>query len=353
MAKKKRRYTRLNPARPIDPAAYAGKRERALKALYQRQQVRLQRSLDTASMTDFAKFRAREQLVQINAIIKELNAGAVAWTQEMVPAMYKHGATAARQTALAYGVDAQPLNFGNRINTSAVDVMVQEIAGDLISANASIQRTASRFIFKTRQTALKDRQIRNIIAEGLTTGSTRRAVSKDIGDALYKKMVERVNDGEFIEIKGRSYKSDKYAELVARTQTRAATNQGMANAAIQYGMDLVRIDITPNPCAICQTRQGRVYSLSGNHPDFPQIDTLPPWHPNCGHNHFPVSEEYLKEKGEYGAIKELSNKTPQATTEKDAEAWLAKNKDKRIKSLAGLKSYVKDGDASLVDKDDQ
>ena len=85
------------------------------------------------------------------------------------------------------------------------------------------------------------------------------------------------------------------------------------NTSLQYGNDLVQVSVhamNEPPGDICYQYQGRVFSISGNDPNFPQLTDRPPFHPNCEHVLLPVDKETLQSRlGDAGFknIVDLSN----------------------------------------------
>jgi hypothetical protein len=66
----------------------------------------------------------------------------------------------------------------------------------------------------------------------------------------------------------------------------------------EFENDLVIIPEHASVCEECIPHIGKVFSISGNHPDYPELpDGGPPWHPNdwCYMN--PTSENALAWRG--------------------------------------------------------
>lgn len=123
------------------------------------------------------------------------------------------------------------------------------------------------------------------IRGGTTTG-------KEIGSRLYQ---EIKNSGlKLIDRAGRKWEPDRYIRMYSRTRTRELQTQGIEDRMNDYGFDLVKIsehnDV--DGMDICNIYEGNVYSLSGDHPKYPQLDARPPFHPNCAHVMTPWIEKY-------------------------------------------------------------
>jgi hypothetical protein len=97
----------------------------------------------------------------------------------------------------------------------------------------------------------------------------------------------------FVDRRGRKWRLDSYAEMVARTTTREAASVATINTCDEFGLDLVRISTHSPTCELCAPLQGKVYSISGNDDRYPMLtdERRPPIHPNCRH----VLAPYVRE----------------------------------------------------------
>jgi hypothetical protein len=86
------------------------------------------------------------------------------------------------------------------------------------------------------------------------------------------------------------YNLGAYARMVARTTLREAQTQATLDLCATYENDLVEVSYHGTDCDICLEYEGKVYSLSGNDPNYPVLDEQPPFHPNCKHDILPTSE---------------------------------------------------------------
>jgi len=246
-----------------------------LRKLYSSAQKKLTEQLAKSNITDFQKFRAKQLLAQVDVVTAQLNNGVYKWAKSSLPYAYDEGIDLAGERLKALKV-TRFVSYDAKIHTSAVDALISDVSTELIMANSSIDKLFSRVALQTQQTALQDAEISRMISEGLIEGETRRGISNKILDELKTQLGEE----KYLVINGKNYRPDKYAELVARTRTREATTQGTINTALRYGVDLVQWDAHAEVCEYCQQFSGRVYSISGQDSDFPQLTEKPPLHPN-------------------------------------------------------------------------
>jgi hypothetical protein len=300
----------------VDGPGYANAltRERAIEQLqriYARAGTSLERTLSGVKpTTEFTQMRANEAMREVREIQRGLDTQCKAWVGSAVPPAYNKGVreSAHRIRELRDYGSAKKIAIGSRIHTQAVNVLSQAIVDDMAAANSGMQRGIVAHIMRTRQNILRDSELSETIATGLVRGEARRTTSHQIA-AMFE---EKLGKGQLIPIRTRTgglmhFTPEHYGELVARARTREAVTQGTVNACMQAGMDLVQISMHEDSCPECEPYEGRIYSISGEHPDFPHLDEEPPYHPNCKHVLMPVTETALEMRGEYDAMVKISN----------------------------------------------
>lgn len=159
---------------------------------------------------------------------------------------------------------------------------IQQVILDSIArmnlATKNGEENVQQIFRSTQQAYISDLEINRKLAQGLTTEATPDNLKK----VLKSRLVEAAGNGNVIEINGRKFKPDYYAELVARTRTREAQSRASIDAIMGFGEDTVRISSHNTETPLCQEYEGNVYSLTGKSP-FPILDQYPPFHVNCEH----------------------------------------------------------------------
>lgn len=294
---------------PEIPREVLKQREQLIQ-IYTKAQRRLGKTLASALLTDFKRFRIQEQLTQVNAIISALNGDVKDALPGMLPGYYKYGTDISSKALDAQGIKLDGLNLGNRVHTAAIQAVAEQMILDLSKANMTMKDTAHRILRQTQQELVSERQINRLIADGLVTGETRRETSERLRRALIK----QVGDERFVQAGSRTFSPEYYAELVTRTRTREAVTQGSITRSMEYGVTLFQVSIHDNPCEQCAQYQGKVYSMV---PDsgFPMLEARPPYHPFCRHVLLPYVESPT-EKGQakHAALKALSNRAAPITS---------------------------------------
>lgn len=273
-----------------------------LTAVYRKAKRELVKILNDVDITDFKRVRSQALLAQVNATIAQLNQEARTWAKSTVPEAYKKGQYIAEERLKALRI-TKMLNYDSRIHTGAVSVLIDDVTLDLVTANGTIKSSVTRYIRQTQQQVLEDQAINRSIAQGLIQGETRQEISKKI----QKDFEKQLKEGKLISIKGRSYAPESYSRLLARAKVMESSNQATVNSALQYGVDLVQVDVHSGSCPICDPYQGKIYSISGNDSDFPPLVERPPYHPNCRHVLLPITRESLEERGLLDGIIKFSN----------------------------------------------
>ena len=224
------------------------------------------------TMTAYQKSLLNQVMGQLNKLDNE----AKNWTDETIPDSYNAGADAVDSYLKNNGLDT---GF-SQLNTGAIQALIDDCYGKLNDAN--------NFIGRRIQDAVRQAGI-DAVAQKLAQGQTVNQCKKNLIHSLLDEGITCIKDR-----RGRNINLSSYAEVVARSTTREATNTATLNQLQNYGYDLVKMSSHSPTCSICALYQGRVYSISGNNPDYPPLDTAYSGdyaniHPNCAH----VLEPYI------------------------------------------------------------
>jgi len=121
--------------------------------------------------------------------------------------------------------------------------------------------------------------IGRVTAQGLVDGVTRRATAQAALDLFAGHGVTG-----FVDSAGKQWALASYAEMACRTAAHNAARQGVFDAVLAQGRDLVIISGSPSCCDMCAPWEGQVLSLDGATPGYPTLaeaegDGL--FHPSC------------------------------------------------------------------------
>lgn len=290
----------LRPPDDTEADRYLRRVVAELLALYRAAQDDIMERLANPALTEAGERRMRSVLREVSGIVATLDAAVVDFSNRSTTNALRYGARATLEELERLGIKTKAFDIA--AYNPAVRVIAEAMAGDMLEANASINATARRVLRPSQIRAVTDRTMTQQIGRGVILGETRRDTSRRLANEIR----ERLGDGQLVQAGARRYKPEKYAELVARTRTREAVVEGAIAGAIEYEIDLFQVSVHDGPCDQCKAFQGKIYSLSGSHPDFPTLERRPPFHPHCKHILLPIVERVLKRRGQYDALAEFS-----------------------------------------------
>lgn len=249
--------------------------------------------------------RARVLMGEVDELLRQADTEAAKWIAENVTTSYKRGVRSAEQGLGEIGMKSIG-ELNPAIHEEALQVLVNNLQEDLATMHDGIQKGYQRFVRRTQLTAARDKLVTENIAHGIGAGKARREVSGRISTELLKEL----GDEKKLFINGKYYDPKKYAEMVARTMTRQAQTAGTINRTLEAGVDTVMVTAHGAKDG-CGFYEGKAFSISGTHPDYPPLDSLPnggpPFHPNCKHVLAPFVESFAS-----GAEKRRATGVPAA-----------------------------------------
>ena len=221
----------------------------------------------------------RDLLLEVRAILQQLDQHADQWIEQTMGQVYSQAAADTALFLSQLGMQKPQKPEFAQVHQRAVDVVAQNMAGNLRDATQFIGRRVNDVF---RQVGLE--QTGRKLAAGQTWQDMKRKVVRGLLDQGQTAFVDRL---------GRKWRLDSYAEMVARTTTREAASVATLNTCQEFGLDLVRITTHYPTCEKCAPLQGKVYSISGNDKRYPRLtdERRPPVHPNCRH----VLAPYVRE----------------------------------------------------------
>lgn len=206
------------------------------------------------------------------------------------------------------------------IDNGIVENLVRSNLSTAIEASVVVERALNerwrQAIIKASNYTEMGRQANMIVARVEASGE-----HISMAQAIFLEEMENKGVTAFIDKSGRQWSIRTYGQMITRTVARQATNLGTITARDEH--DLYQISSHNSNCPICAPLEGRVYSRSGNNPNYPPLtyafgkidpegsDTLDnSWlniHPNCLHvlnvyieaNHSAEDVEKVREFSSY------------------------------------------------------
>lgn len=235
-------------------------------------------------MTDLA-FAKEEQskskiYLLILALLLKFQDEAKIWARANFPKIYRD----ARNRANSY-IRKDSLREWDAEDEAAVLFLISEFEKHIEKAVTGVQGDAVRNRRGTLLLALLPLWMVKLLKDGKSIPADKLAQTKS-------EVRKRFRQG-LVPLIGKNgntyhYGLDYYVGLVAEQTKHLGYAKAGINAARSNNIDLVRV--SPNPSTIgdyCDAYRGRVFSLSGNDPNFYPITALPggtcPFHPHCRH----------------------------------------------------------------------
>jgi hypothetical protein len=285
-----------------------------IAGIYRRANQAIVRTLMAVKMGGYTEARAIAAGRRIGEIVRKLNKAVERWAGPAVKKAYMERAKSAKAALAIIGAKKNN-SYDKKTPSRSMREVAEYMERDLLKANSTIKKQADIFLYLIRRGAQAAKAVqmfdewdaevatklfREWAAKAVAEGWARKELTGMIEDYL---MGEISEDG-FIEINGRHYILEKYAELVASVRFREAQTEAIKNMCAEYENDLVVWSSHANPCEDCATKEGQVYSLSGKNPLYPILtgEDEPPLHPHCGHSISPTSEEGIEIAELFGGV---------------------------------------------------
>lgn len=254
----------------------------------------------SASAQAWNQSQAAVQIAQIEQIVSALKKEAASWTGGALSDSFKQGITHAQKQLQDAGVDLTPRESRGAnlrgsfavIDRKAVEIFARDTMGDLTKAADSLGRRAGTTLRQMAAIGVSRQEVNDILAGSHIIEGRPVAAIRELRELL------RGVHGNTVQIRDKNgdpmeFKVGYYAEMVARTKTREAVVKARHETLKDAGIDLVKI-VGRKSKYFCTAFLGHVYSISGNHPKYPPLSSLPgggpPFHPNCSKSTAPFVE---------------------------------------------------------------
>lgn len=242
--------------------------------------------IETSNLT---KNTDRQQLyATISELVEVLNDEA----SEQVPyAMaveyfqaYDHAAELLGQRGTSFNSDGTfRANTMRQVHIEALEAILDDTMMDLRAAYRTFEQNAIGSI----DTAVK--KVQAELASSMVTGN-RNHLKRNVMKAFREQGLS-----SFVTEDGKQLPLDFYASTVVNTKMSQVNTAGHIKRYEDADNDLVQVNARPETCEHCAAHDGMVYSLSGNHPKYPEMtdELKPPYHPNCACGIAPIVEDFL------------------------------------------------------------
>jgi len=231
---------------------------------------------EIGTATNFGVANRKAILAQIEQILTELGVDAEEFLEDELTAYYKVGADQAVKQLSNIGADVGIKEGFNRIHKQAIFALVDDTTRAFGESLTGVKRSAELLLGR----AVRE-QITQKIATGLISGEALREVRRNIKGVLAEQGLDALKDKG-----GRSWKLDRYAEMLFRTKAVESRNRGLVNRMVENGYDLVQVSKHTGTCPLCAPWEGKILSITGKTDGYDtvrQAEESGLFHPNCRH----------------------------------------------------------------------
>ena len=291
-------------------------------------------------------YHAVAALERVQAILRKMESDSWEYVPRMIERMFYVRVPEARRIE----GETPAKHFMGYINamsltgeqTAIVDTLVQNLMGEITDAAMTAMATVQSAVIGRTEPDVYRRVGLEQVANMQATGPGANITVPGFVEALRREGITA-----FVDKAGRNWSLHTYCSMVTRTTSRQA--EVMAVLTADPEQDLYQISRHGTTCGLCAPYEGRVYSKSGNDPDFPpladafgKVDPAGPnnlantylnIHPSCLHVLLPWTPMGRSEE-EIQKIKDFSNpaKNPYSVdprTQKQIDAYRNKEAARR------------------------
>jgi hypothetical protein len=241
---------------------------------YRRGEVEIMQAVVDANLTDFERARLISQQQKIRAVLDELGEVEDDWSAMHIRALYTESVGDVNEALRL----APPAEL-SALHETSIAILGENLSLSLDQARYMVGRRVDDVF---RQAGLAQLQRSTILGE--RARDAMKAIVADLQEQGITAFIAQRADGTPVR-----WNLGTYAEMVARTTSREACDQGLINRMAELGEDLVTISDHAGSCEKCTSaiaQHGYIYSISGSSDEYPSVDQGRDsglWHPNCVH----------------------------------------------------------------------
>lgn len=268
----------------------------------------IKRELLSLTPESYSQMKAMETKRRIDKRLTALASYSARWARRAVASSYAESSGVAITRLQMLGFK-RSRHYNPDQHAQAKDKIRSKMTETFIKAIHSMRDMTARYVAALGQADVQLQQIQefnpgfipgeviaDIVAKTLVARKARVYAQRLLMDYLRG----LVGAEKYISITGkdgieRMYRVRDYAELVAQTELHQAYQAAKKERALEYESDLMKFSQHAGACDLCKEYEGEIYSISGNHPDYPPLTPeIECPHPRCEHSLDSISEEALE-----------------------------------------------------------
>lgn len=301
-------------------------------------------------------YHAVAALERVQAILKNMENECWEYVPKMIEKQFYVRVPEARK--IEEPVSKHVSGYANAVALTAeqysiIDSLVSNLMGEIVESENTVMKTLESALVGRRENDIFRRAGLNAVANMQARGTSIKNAANEMYNQLIKEGVTA-----FVDKAGRRWGLHAYCTMATRTTSRQSEVLAVLTADDRH--DLYEISSHGTTCAICAPLEGRVYSKSGNDPDFPplasafgKVDPNGPdsltnsylnIHPNCLHVLTPwtpmgLTEEEVQKVKDFSSFKK-NPPTKDPRTQEQIEAY-RKKQTARAKWLRDYRQWEK------------
>jgi hypothetical protein len=232
---------------------------------------------------DYAEVAALKRTQQI---LQEMVDESWNYVPTMIESIFYRSEAAANGYANAAGLTATQMGI--------VEQLSNNLIGEIVEASTMAQKTMEEvfLVGKRQEGTLRNAALQAVAEQQAAGHGTSKAASSMVQE------LERNGITSFVDKSGRKWSLQDYCNMATRATARQAEVSAILTADPEH--DLYKIVKIGSTCPVCAPLEGRVYSRSGDNPDYPALakafgkvdpngpddlsNTYLNIHPNCLHS---------------------------------------------------------------------
>lgn len=259
---------------------------RFLRMLFLRTERRLIAEINRKRMQGYVDYAEVAALKRTQQILQEMVDESWNYVPTMIESIFYRSEAAANGYANAAGLTATQMGI--------VEQLSNNLIGEIVEASTMAQKTMEEvfLVGKRQEGTLRNAALQAVAEQQAAGHGTSKAASSMVQE------LERNGITSFVDKSGRKWSLQDYCNMATRATARQAEVSAILTADPEH--DLYKIVKIGSTCPVCAPLEGRVYSRSGDNPDYPALakafgkvdpngpddlsNTYLNIHPNCLHS---------------------------------------------------------------------
>lgn len=259
---------------------------RFLRMLFLRTERRLIAEINRKRTSGYVDYAEVVALKRTQQILQEMVDESWAYVPSMIESIFYRSEAAANGYANAAGLTATQMGI--------VEQLSNNLIGEIVEASTMAQKTMEEvfLVGKRQEGTLRNAALQAVAEQQAAGHGTSKAASSMVQE------LERNGITSFVDKSGRKWSLQDYCNMATRATARQAEVSAILTADPEH--DLYKIVKIGSTCPVCAPLEGRVYSRSGDNPDYPALakafgkvdpngpddlsNTYLNIHPNCLHS---------------------------------------------------------------------